>query len=352
MNHTYPRAEALGMRFHALFSAAVNPFPGPLRVDIIINPASGVLCKKKEFLRCLDTFDHFLSDKTRRKNRIEVVRIHTTMFPRHAAEISKEILRRAESADGTYHLILSIGGDGTHQETLENFLFIGEKYLRRFCFFRLPMGTGNDGADTDTFSQSLEILYNGRAGKKAGAVRIKPGNMHPFYAFNIVSLGVDAYITFLSNKLKGVLPGDVYKIIADVATLFYEPVYKAEMMRVSCGKNGEEERIAGRFMLFAVGVSGHRSYGDHKWILPGDENICGIERTSLKNKLKIKKLFYEGNHGRREEVHFWKSDYLIIDYPVKIPMQMDGEAVWLGPENFPLTIEVIPPCLSILEQGL
>lgn len=351
MSFKYPQAEALGLRFKALFASAHNPFPGSLTVDVIINPASGMLLHKKAFIRRLKEMDTFLEGRTLRNNNIHDTRIHVTLFPRHAAEISKDILSNSAAKLDDYRLVVSVGGDGTHQETLENFLNVPAEHLKRFCFFRFPMGTGNDGADCDYFYEALTILYNGRIGKKAGALRIKPKGMHPFYAFNIASLGIDAYVTFLTNKLKGILPGDVYKIIADVSTLFYEPIYKAGDMRIVLTEGSREVEFTGRYMLFAVGVSGRRCYGDHKWVLPGSENVCAIERTSLKNKLKIKKLLYQGKHGDIGEVGFHNADFLTVYYPLKVPMQMDGEAVWLSPESFPLTMEVLSPRLPILESG-
>jgi diacylglycerol kinase family enzyme len=273
-----------------------------------------------------------------------------TEFAGHGRQIAGELLSDL-SGDSTdrRRLIITAGGDGTSLEVCSTLVEADPTLLDRIRVFRLPFGTGNDGADAHTLSDSCEILLGPHGTSKAGAVRVKPRGMQPFYAFNIASIGLDAFVVDLTNRLKNVIPGDFYRHMVDVATVFYEPIYGIRPMRVElAADDGTRETLEDDYLLFLAGVSGRRTYGGNKRILPGDENVCAVRTANLSRKLEIKGLFYTGEHRSLPEVDLRTARRAVVHYDGKIPLQVDGEAVWLRPENFPLSFEVIDPIIPIL----
>ncbi|MFW6293867.1 MAG: diacylglycerol/lipid kinase family protein, partial [Spirochaetota bacterium] len=166
---------------------------------------------------------------------------------------------------------------------------------------------------------------------------------------NIASVGLDAYVGYLTNRLKGRFGGDLYKLIADVMTLLYERVVGAGRMRIDLvDEQGQGDRLERVFLLVALGVSGYRRYGGGKLVLPAYENLCAIEPLGLLGKIRLKALFYRGEHVHEPNVTMRSARRIVIHYGQAIPLQLDGETVWLAKENFPLEMQVAPPEVPIL----
>ncbi len=100
--------------------------------------------------------------------------------------------------------------------------------------------------------------------------------------------------------------------------------------------------------MVIIGASGHRTYGGHMPVLPGQENVCLVDSMSTWRKITQKKLFYLGRHGELPEVKFYAADRVDIGYRGRIPMQLDGELVWLAETDFPISLQVLPSCIKVL----
>jgi diacylglycerol kinase family enzyme len=331
------------------------------RIDLIMNPAAGTFAKTREYLARLSELKVSVAGLIRAgtEKALPVFTAHETQYPGHARDIIRKLSsdrpadggsKRGGKADN--RLIITAGGDGTHLEALSALVEADEETRASTCVFRIPMGTGNDSADAESLSQACRILSGNFTLSRTGAVKFRPQGLSPFYAFNIGSLGLDAYVVTLTNRFKRVIPGKFYKAMVNVATLFYEPIYGVRSMGVTMF-DGETVlgTLEGNFAMMIVGLSGHRTYGDHLKILPTEDNVCAVTTVNLIKKLQIKKLFYTGEHRNRPEVHLARADRLIIDYEGKIPLQLDGEAVWLSKENFPLEVEVLKPAINVLHAG-
>ncbi|TVQ27415.1 MAG: hypothetical protein EA382_03685, partial [Spirochaetaceae bacterium] len=146
--------------------------------------------------------------------------------------------------------------------------------------------------------------------------------------------------------------GDLYKVIADIATLFYEQIVGVESMTLDVtATDGSAERLTGEFMLVAAGISGHRFYGGGKAVLPGADNLCAISRLGLIGKIRLKSLFYRGDHVHEPNVSMRSFAALCVEYGRRIPMQVDGETAWLEPANFPLRIERVIDSIPVLSRA-
>jgi diacylglycerol kinase family enzyme len=321
-------------------------------VDVIVNPAAGALRRIRTVRSYLDVLWSYVTglQSVGRKRKPLRQGIYLTEYAGHGRQIARELLSNLSAhPNDRRRLIITAGGDGTSLEVCSSLVEADPSLLDRIRVFRLPFGTGNDGADAHTLSDSCEILLGPHGTAKTGAVRVKPRGMEPFYSFNIASIGLDAFVVDLTNRLKNVIPGDFYRHMVDVATVFYEPIYGIRPMCIELSRDdGSRETLEDDYILFLTGVSGRRTYGGNKRILPGDENVCAVRTASLSRKLEIKGLFYTGEHRDLPEVDLRTARRAVVHYDRRIPLQIDGEAIWLQPENFPLSFEVIDPVIPIL----
>lgn len=319
-----------------------------LTVDVIINLQAGALSSEKRALntvRGLNRLTQGIVGPVRTDDMLSV-RFHVTHYVGHAREIACDLAsRRVPGA----HLIVSAGGDGTHGDVLSAYESVRWSRNAERYYVRLPFGTGNDGADAHDLASVVRLLLGTAERRRVGSLHVSPAAMSGFRGFNIASVGIDAYVAYLTNRLKGRFAGDLYKLIADVMTLLYERIVGAGRMTVEVeGENGDPELLVGNFLLAAFGASGYRQYGGGKLVLPGYENLCAIEPLGMLGKLRLKKLFYRGEHVHEPNVHMRAATRITIHYEQSIPLQIDGETVWLDKENFPLRMEVMRPEVPVL----
>jgi diacylglycerol kinase family enzyme len=267
----------------------------------------------------------------------------------------------ADSQTAPFYLIITAGGDGTSLEVL-SVLYNAPLALRSsVAVLRLPMGTGNDGADSPELAGALELLIKPSRIEYAPALRLIPAQggplskkddtKSPFLAFNILSVGIDAFITHMTNKMKGKLPGDFYKLWVDIASLLYDRLYTVGFLDVRAldEHGGEVRSFREKLLLLAVGISGHRTYGSQKKILPDDRNICAVKQMSLLRKLALKGLFTTGTHINKPEAILFNAHRVEFSGAYPILAQMDGETVLLQREDFPAVIEMTERVIPILK---
>lgn len=280
----------------------------------------------------------------------------TTLRPAHAGEIVRALIQEAEAArderPAPLYLIATAGGDGTSLEALTALLEAPPALRSSFVVLRLPMGTGNDGADARELGDALDLLVKPSRIEYRSAVKLSTsgGRKGPFIAFNILSIGADAFITHMTNRMKGKLPGDSYRLWVDIAALFYDRIYRVENMRVSVtdGSGKTTGSFTERLLLLAFGASGHRTYGSNKLILPDDRNVCAVSQMPLLRKLALKGALMSGKHAGLKEARLFSAAKVEISYDWPILAQMDGEAVALEPIDFPISIELTEPAVPTI----
>lgn len=253
-----------------------------------------------------------------------------------------------------FHLVVTAGGDGTSLEAQETLLGASEAVRSRLAVLRLPLGTGNDGSDGRELSESLSLLVEPVRVVRQRAVRLTtatPG-LGPFHAFNILSVGLDAFVTHMTNKMKIAMPGDSYKLWVDLAALFYDRFYKVGAMAVTAfdAAGQKVNSFVDRLLLLAMGVSGHRCYGSAKPILPTDDNVCAVSNIPILRRVALKSLFTTGRHADRPEARLFSAEKITIQYDHPLLAQMDGEAVELSPADFPISIALTEPVIPILRK--
>ncbi|MCL2721423.1 MAG: diacylglycerol kinase [Treponema sp.] len=333
----------------------------PLRCLIIVNPAAGGYVIQSRWDNRIKILTKY-RDKAQsnpKRSIYKSVLMNLTEGKGSAGEITKALIDRAEKDTIPFYLIISAGGDGTHCEVMHALYDAPANVLSNMAVLRLPMGTGNDGAESASMEKALDLLINPTHVEYASAVQLitaKGGSSRwkgPFLAFNILSVGLDAYVTHMTNNMKGKTPGDSYRLWIDIATLFYERKYKVGFFNVHAfdDKNKEVLSFNEKLLLLAMGVSGNRTYGSQQRILPNECNVCGIKKMSFLKKLGIKGKVSKGKHTSDQNVISLNAHRLEFKVNHPILAQMDGEAILLQPDDFPAVMELTPPKIPLLKLG-
>ncbi|MDR0655308.1 MAG: diacylglycerol kinase [Treponema sp.] len=283
-----------------------------------------------------------------------------TTGPGHASKIAAALIDEIEAGEKAvtgrhpFHLIITAGGDGTSLEVLTSLFQAKPETLSHCAVLRLPMGTGNDGADAAELADALNLLVEPVRIDRARALRLRTATSKgPFLAFNILSVGLDAFVTHMTNKMKGKFPGDSYKLWVDIAALLYDRIYRVDYMDVRAldEKGTEIQNFREKVLLLAVGASGHRTYGSHNRILPDDRNVCVVKQMPLLRKIALKGLFKTGEHIRYKESILLSAACMEFRGEYPILAQMDGETVLLTKEDFPAAIELTAPIVPVLRPS-
>jgi diacylglycerol kinase family enzyme len=332
-------------------------FPGEaLAVDLIANPRAGGFlrpaysARHKAALAALEARAAALP----RRGAPTSLRLHLTERSGHASEIARGIVADARSdGRGTRRLVMTAGGDGTSLEAATSLVELPEPERARFAILRLPMGTGNDGSDGRELEACLGRLLGPMAYEPRPALRVAPraeGGARPLWSFNIASVGLDAFVCEMTNKLKAIFPGDFFKFWVDVSSIFYDRIWPPAPMTVTAfdAKGAEVDSFTEPCLLVAMGASGHRTYGSNTPILPDDDNLCSIRQMPLFKKLALKGRLTTGRHRGLDVVRLFSARRVRIDYGESILLQREGEVTRLEAADFPLEIQVTDPIYNVL----
>lgn len=350
----------------------------------IVNKTAGCFTNSRKSEHLKKYFSSVLSEaKAHPECALSVsYKIFSTEYAGHAKDLTQSVVSQLIASDepDSENLIITAGGDGTSLE-VQTALFKeamqGPKHnhaiMNRITILRLPLGTGNDGTDGHSIAETIELLKGGLIFANDRAVRIYPENepdfeaikacgkkpekycdtsfRPPWYSFNISSLGLDAYVVYMTNMVKKKLPGNFYHLCVPLSGLFYDKEFPVGPMRIELFKNREEKsgELSVPITLMAFGASGNRVYGGGHKILPDSNNLCITPKVSLWTLLKENHRFIDGSFKGTPLGMLYSVDKIRISYDKPILMQCDGETVMLSPAHFPLIIELTEPCLRVLK---
>ncbi|MDR2923173.1 MAG: diacylglycerol kinase [Treponema sp.] len=346
-----------------------------LRWLVIANPAAGGFTMRSRLKKCRGALEQCLTEAHKNPLREDCEPVRICLSGRLAggnpalaayglvqttghgcaAKYAEELIGEAKSNNAPFYLVIAAGGDGTSMEVLSALYRAPGEVRSNMAILRLPMGTGNDGADSPDLVDALKFLIKPSRVEFNPAVRLltAPGGpaalYSPYLAFNILSVGLDAFVTHMTNKMKGKLPGDSYKLWVDIASLLYDRLYKVGFLDVKA--DGGAISFREELLLLAVGASGHRTYGSQKKILPDDRNVCAVRQMPLLRKLALKGLFTDGSHIDKPETILFNARRVEFSGSFPILAQMDGETILLQKEDFPATIELTEPVIPVLRRG-
>lgn len=311
-------------------------------------------------------------------------KIFTTEYAGHAKDlalaITAEIIALKEP-DAEY-IIATAGGDGTSLE-VQTTLFNAaqevpqkrEVIMDKITVLRLPLGTGNDGTDGHNVEELIELLLGPLQFTNSRAIKVYPEgnptpqqiaasgknpsdycdseNKAPWLAFNIVGMGLDAYICHMTNVIKKKFPGNFYHAVIDLCGLVYDKKFKPGTgIFEYFDENGTKiKEITSKIEMFDMGPTGHRCLGGGHKMLPDDNNTCLTHKLNLWNLITQNKHYVDGSHAGTWLATMEKADKVRIHYDQPVLIQCDGEVTLLCKEHFPIVMEKTEPCLRVLKKG-
>lgn len=332
-------------------------FPGEsMAVDLVANPKAGGFVRpaySKRHAAALADLEAKAAAMPRRGTPVSL-RLHLTERSGHASEIARGIVEDARrDPAASRRIVMTAGGDGTSLEAATSLVELPEPERSRFAILRLPMGTGNDGSDGRELGPCLGRLLGPMAYEARPALRVVPrgeGGKRPMWSFNIASVGLDAFVCEMTNKLKAIFPGDFFKFWVDVSSIFYDRIWPPAPMSVAAfdSAGAQVDSFEEPCLLVAVGASGHRTYGSNTPIFPDDDNVCSIRQMPLFKKLALKERLTTGRHRGLDIVRLFSATRVRIDYGERILLQREGEVTTLEPADFPLEMQVTKPIYNVL----
>ena len=349
----------------------------------IANKTAGCFTNSKKSLRLKNYFSSVLAEIQSQPECSASVsyKIFSTEYAGHAKDLTQSVVAQLIASDepDSENLIITAGGDGTSLE-VQTALFkeamLGPKHndaiMNHITILRLPLGTGNDGTDGHKIEETIELLKGGLVFANDRAVRIYPEKepddaairacgkdpakycdvnfRAPWYAFNIASIGLDAYVVYMTNTVKKKLPGNFYHLCVPLSGLVFDKDFPTGTLRVEFyNKEEKTGELSLPLMLMAFGASGNRVYGGGHKVLPDSNNLCIAPKISLGTLLKENHRFVDGSFKGTKLATLHTVEKIRLFYDKPVLMQCDGETVMLSPAHFPIIFELTDPCLRVLK---
>jgi len=352
----------------------------------IVNKTAGCFTNKRKS----DFYKKFIDKVSTELTNYPVVaksisyKIFTTEYAGHSKDLTLSIVSQliGTHKPGLENIIITAGGDGTALET-ECALYSAaisepkkmDAIMNHITLLRLPLGTGNDGTDGHCIEETVELLRGPLNYKNISAIKVYPETLptdeqvracgknpekycdvnytSPWYAFNIASIGLDAYVVYMTNTVKKKIPGNLYHLCVPLSGIVYDKDFPTGTAKIDYyDKDGNViDKMTYPITLLAFGESGNRVYGGGHHILPDENNICVVPKVTLPTLIKINGKFEDGTFPELNIAHLRNAEKIRIEYDENILMQCDGEVTLLTKDHFPLIMEKTEPCLRVISSS-
>jgi diacylglycerol kinase family enzyme len=254
---------------------------------------------------------------------------------------------------GSTSFVISLGGDGFTGEVLTALDKQPDLFKEHLVFLATPMGTGNDGSSSATLAESAYLIAEGPTQGRltpAKLIKVQAKNKPLYTAYNVSSLGIDAFIAHITDKIKHYLPGNSYKLMVDIGALFYDAFFKVGNSEVDALlTNGKHHYFKRKLLLFCVGYEGGARYGGGKTVIPGNENVCALSYMNVWKRIIYRQKIARGEHRHLAETDLFSANSISYNYSGKILLNIDGEIELLEASNFPVTFTLITTSVKVLK---
>ena len=302
-------------------------------VHVIINPVSGggkTGAKQEEILNALE-----------RKLRNEYS-LCVTSEPLEASSSARRAI-----LDGS-ELIITIGGDGTIQETVNGFFSNGNLVNPSCQLGIIDSGTGHGFAQSlglpTGLEQQLEVIHRGHTQSvDLGKVVFSDenGQQREHYFINECQAGIGGEVVRLVQSKHKRLGGF---IAFGAITLFTALRYPNQSMTVEIDGT---TRITERFIGVVIGNGNYMAGGmnliPHARVDDGLFDILFMHEQSIPQRLWNFPKIYSGRHLASPKFTQYRGKKVILSSSERIPFEADGE--FLG--SLPCSIEILPSALQI-----
>jgi len=269
-----------------------------------------------------------------------------TESPLHATSLARTALEQG------YDLIVSVGGDGTHNEVINGFFRNGVIINHQASLAVVPCGTGSDLCRSLGISSGVDFavktILSGREREvDVGRMTFSQGSSSACERLflNVASLGLSARVNKSLEKGPQFLGGSVRFFLAAVRTLL-----ERQHDQVSLEIDGE---IFAEEMYSVVAAANAKFFGGGMMIAPhaqlddGLLDVVMIGKVSLLDFIRWGPRFYRGRYLNHPRVKYLRASTMCAKSVDPVPVEVDGETVG----TLPATFTVLPMALRIRVPG-
>lgn len=247
--------------------------------------------------------------------------------PGHAAAIARE-------EASSYDTLIAVGGDGTVSEVAEGLLASGSE---KACLAILPMGTGNDAAQTlglGDWDSAVAALWSStwRAVDVCKARYTVGDQTRERIALVGVGIGLPAtVIGMTTERLKHAMGRFGYVYAAIVCALSY----RCPVMRIETDgkvREGEFPLCAIANMEYTGGRSMKMAPGarcDDGWL-----DVILAHKTSKPRLISALPLLCKGTHTNRPEIEYFPAREITVESVPRVELTVDGDLCGTTPAQF------------------
>ncbi|MEE2789672.1 MAG: diacylglycerol kinase family protein [Myxococcota bacterium] len=270
-----------------------------------------------------------------------------TEYSGHGTVLIREAIHR-----GVRHVV-SVGGDGTHNEVVNGF-FEGERCLADdLCLSLVPAGTGGDlrrtlGLPTDPHAAILAV---GRNRRRVDLGRMSylnhDGEVALAHFINIASFGAAGLVDRIVNRSSKVLGGRLSFMLGAVRGTMQ---YRNQAMQVILNPEMPDEiRLRGR--MFNGVIANARFFGGGMKVAPdalmddGLFDVITMGELSTLDVVRGMPSLYAGTHVDRAKIQTFRASVIRAEptQGEEILIDLDGEQ----PGRLPATFSVLPKMIEV-----
>jgi YegS/Rv2252/BmrU family lipid kinase len=246
-------------------------------------------------------------------------------------------------------LIVSVGGDGTHNETVNGFFKEGTILNPRAVLAIVSCGSGGDISRslglTNKITSALETILSHRERQiDVGRVKLKQfsGETIERFFLNIASLGLPARVCRLLSGQPRFLGGSGRFMLATVRALVTS---RNENVTLEIdGKKLPSQLVNtvatanGQFFGGGMRVAPHAQLDD------GLLDVIVIGSVGLTDFLRWGHLLYRGKHLSHPRIQFFRARTIHAFSRTEVAVETDGESIG----TLPATFTVLPQAMRVL----
>lgn len=355
-----------------------------LYIHYIVNQTAGCFTNKKLSAKYKAILSKVISESQTNISAANLVvsKNYITTHQNHSQELTLQVVEEIQNNlnKKAEYLIISVGGDGTSLEVQTALFRLAQQdpqkaaiIRNQLTILRLPLGTGNDGTDGHSIEETINLLRSPLEFTNSPAVQVYPENQpdpnfikeckknpsrynssnssFPWYAFNIASIGLDAYVVYMTNAVKKHLPGNFYHLCIPLSGLLYDKDLPTGTASIQFFDENQKlvNEVTKPITLVAFGSSGNRVYGGGHKILPDENNVCYAPKVPLLKLIKENHRLIDGSFLNIDLAYVNSAHKLRVYYDKPILLQCDGEVTLLTPAHFPLIFEKTEPVLRTIK---
>ncbi len=248
-----------------------------------------------------------------------------------------------------YRTLLSLGGDGTHNEIVNGIM--GTEWAKDVAFGVLPSGTGGDFKRLLTPGQALFEAIENIDLQSARPIDVghveytnEQGEAEDRYFLNIASCGVAGLVDKIVNRGSKRLGGKVSFMLGTLEGLLR---YTPPLLEVRVdGSVFAQGRMTNVLVCNGQYAGGGMRFAPNAKLSDQKVDVVAIEHRGLVTLARRMGGLYDGSYLQDEGVHHTQGTRVEIavldEYPAYL--DVDGEAPGVAPANF----RIVPHAIQLI----